>query len=398
MRQRAAIEFSLRWKSTQATHNDRYYLEKVDFWRDIFPGSMGVVLAETDPGDSHTEIFSPGYLVPEYNENNLVSFKRSEITPVQDKMGRLLEPGRYYPKGYFWRPLKSFPVDQTPVRLIEVDDESLVVDTNHPLARYPIKVGAAVHQSSSITVQRGGALNDIAEIITAGGPGMQAPVDGIIYSLDTTSPLPREDESDDALYYRTPRLVHHLDAAARRHVRSFYGRLLKAQTRILDLMSSWESHIPDSTHPCHIHGVGLNEQELQANERLSGYLVHDLNKNPRLPLDGNRFDVAVCTVSIEYLCRPMEVLEEISRLLQPGGIIAITISERWFPGKQVDKWADLHPFERQGLVLSYLLDQGSFRNIQTESIRGYPRPEDDNYSDRMSSSDALYFIWATCVK
>jgi SAM-dependent methyltransferase len=94
----------------------------------------------------------------------------------------------------------------------------------------------------------------------------------------------------------------------------------------------------------------------------------------------------------------MEVLEEISRLLQPGGIIAITISERWFPGKQVDKWADLHPFERQGLVLSYLLDQGSFRNIQTESIRGYPRPEDDNYSDRMSSSDALYFIWATCVK
>ena len=54
-------------------------------------------------------------------------------------------------------------------------------------------------QSSSITVQRGGALNDIAEIITAGGPGMQAPVDGVIYSLDTTSPLPREDESDDAL-------------------------------------------------------------------------------------------------------------------------------------------------------------------------------------------------------
>jgi SAM-dependent methyltransferase len=398
MRQRAAIEFSLCWNSRQATHNDRYYMEKVDFWRDILPGSMGDVLPETDPGDSHTEIFTPGCLVPAYVDKKLVTCSRSAITPGQGRNGLVLEPGRYYPKGYFWKPLGSFPVDQTPVRLTHIDDSSLVIDTNHPLSCYPLEVRALVHQRSSIAAQRGGALNDIAEHITAGGPGMQASHDEVRYSLSARAPLRREDETDDSLYYRTPRLVHHLDAAARCHVRSLYGRLCTPRTRILDLMSSWESHIPDSLHSCHVEGLGLNEQELLANKRLAGYLVHDLNKDPRIPLADSSFDAIVCTVSIEYLCRPLEVLSEIARLLVPGGILAITISERWFPGKQIRKWADLHPFERQGVVMNYLLDQGSFGNIQTESIRGYPRPAEDKYSDRMSKSDSLYFIWAACLK
>ena len=389
MRKRAAVEFSLCWNSHHAAHNDRYFIEKVDFWRDIIPGSMGNGLAEITTGQPLSERFAPGELVPEYRENNLVSFRKSQVSPAQDRDGLILEAGRYYPKGYFWKPLGSFPTNQTPVRLAQVGDSSLVVDINHPLARYPLQVKAVVHRSSSISAQRGGALNDVAEIITAGGPGMQAPVDEIRYSISDGSPLPREDQSDDVFYYRTPRLVHHLDATARRQVRSLYGRLLKPQARILDVMSSWESHIPDSLHSSCIEGIGLNEQELQANTHLSTYLIHDLNKDPRLPIADNMFDAAVCTVSIEYLCRPLEVLSEISRILVPGGILVITVSERWFPGKQVRHWADLHPFERQGAVMNYLLDEGSFTNIETESSRGYPRPADDKYSSRLSRSDSL---------
>jgi SAM-dependent methyltransferase len=159
-------------------------------------------------------------------------------------------------------------------------------------------------------------------------------------------------------------------------------------------MSSWDSHIPDSHASCRIEGLGLNEQELQANPRLSAYLIQDLNRQPVLPYPKNSFDAVICTVSIEYICRPWRLFSEIARILKPGGIVAITVSERWFPGRQVNPWAELHPFERQGLVVSHVCDQANFNNIQTESIRGYPRPRDDQYSSRMSSSDPLYFVWA----
>ncbi|NNF45728.1 MAG: methyltransferase domain-containing protein [Desulfofustis sp.] len=398
MRNRAAIEFSLHWKSRYAVHNDRCYIDKIDFWRDIFPGSMGDKLEKLDARHIHSETFRPGELVPNYNDKNLLVIRNPPHTPATGITKVTLEPGRYYPKGYFWKPLSSFPTDQTPVRLVEADDSSLVIDTNHPLAGYPLQVEALVKHTSTIAAQRGGSLNDIAQIITARGPGMQAPVDEIRYSFGGATPLKREDESNDRLYYRSPRLVHHLDATARNLVSSFYGQILENGTRIFDLMSSWESHIPESLESCHVEGLGLNQQELEANGRLSSFMVHDLNEQPVIPVAESSFDAAVCTVSIEYLCRPLEVLSELARILVPGGILALTISERWFPGKQVARWEDLHPFERQGIVLSYLLDQGAFTDIHTESVRGYPRPADDRYADKMSNSDSLYFIWARCTK
>lgn len=397
MIRRASIEFSLCWKSTRVDHNDKLFIEKVDFWRDIFPGSMGTALADMSSGDSYAETFSPGELVPKYTEENLVTLNKSQLSISRDQNGLILEPGRYYPKGYFWKPLGSFTADRTPVKLVDINSTSLVVDLNHPLARYPLQIKALVHQNSSISAQRGGSLNDIAEIITENGPGMQASGDEISYSLSGATPLPRDDDSDDLLYHREPRLVHHLDETARYNVRSLYGRLLKPHYHILDLMSSWESHIPKSLHSCRVDGLGLNEQELQANGRLSGYLIHDLNKEPKLPYENDSFDAAVCTVSIEYLSRPQEVLSELTRIIRPDGILVITVSERWFPGKQIHPWADLHPFERQSVVMNYLLDQGKFEDINTESIRGYPRPENDKYSNQMSHSDSLYFIWATCT-
>ena len=398
MRKRAAIEFSLHWQSRYAIHNDRYYLDKIDFWRDIFPGSMGTALQKLDIGQTHREIFSPGKLVQNYDDKNLVVIKNSPHASIPGNKKITLEPGRYYPKGYFWKPLSSFPTDQTPVRLAKQGDTSLVIDTNHPLAGYPLQVEAVVLHTSAIAAQRGGSLNDIADMLTARGPGMQAPPDDIRYSISGDTVLKREDEADDRLYYQSPRMVHHLDAAARNQVSSFYGRILANGTRILDLMSSWVSHIPDSLATCQVEGLGLNEQELAANGRLSNYMVHDLNEEPVIPLADNSFDAVVCTVSVEYLCRPLEVFAELARILVPGGVLGLTISERWFPGKQVDFWADLHPFERQGVVLNYLLDQGSFKDIRTESLRGYPRPAGDRYADRMSLSDSLYFIWARCNK
>jgi len=121
-RKRAAIEFSLLWESRHAGHNDRLFIEKIDFWRDVLPGSLGEALAGSTMVESHAETFAPGTLVRPHAKANIITFKKSQLSAVSNPGKAAFKPGRFYPKSFFWRPLQSFPADQTPVRLIHVDD------------------------------------------------------------------------------------------------------------------------------------------------------------------------------------------------------------------------------------------------------------------------------------
>ncbi|MFM2158270.1 MAG: hypothetical protein RLZZ124_744, partial [Cyanobacteriota bacterium] len=76
------------------------------------------------------------------------------------------------------------------------------------------------------------------------------------------------DESDDALFYTQPRFVHHLDGAFRSRLTRLYREHLKPQWRVLDLMSSWVSHLPEDVTYTEVIGHGLNADELAANPRL----------------------------------------------------------------------------------------------------------------------------------
>ncbi|HSO66707.1 MAG TPA: class I SAM-dependent methyltransferase, partial [Desulfatirhabdiaceae bacterium] len=104
-------------------------------------------------------------------------------------------------------------------------------------------------------------------------------------------------------------------------------------------------------------------------------------------------DAVVCTASIEYLTRPVEVISEISRILKPGGLLVMTFSNRWFPPKVIRIWTELHEFERMGLVLEYMMLTGSFENLHTFSMRGLPRPETDKYFGQQRYSDPVYAVW-----
>ena len=64
-----------------------------------------------------------------------------------------------------------------------------------------------------------------------------------------THPLPpqaftRMDESADEEFYREPRLVTHIDDGAIAAVTQLYRETLPAGGAILDVMSSWISHLP----------------------------------------------------------------------------------------------------------------------------------------------------------
>ena len=145
----------------------------------------------------------------------------------------------------------------------------------------------------------------------------------------------RVDDSDDALFYAVPRLVVHIDdatiAASRRHI----ARLLPAGADLLDLMSSWVSHLPGDVAYGRVAGLGMSREELAGNPRLSDFAVHDLNAAPRLPYPDASFDAVLCAVSVQYLTRPVEVLAEAARVLRPGGRALVALSHRCFPTKAI---------------------------------------------------------------
>jgi SAM-dependent methyltransferase len=175
----------------------------------------------------------------------------------------------------------------------------------------------------------------------------------------------RLDESADALFYDTPRFVTHIDDAAIAAVTQLYREYVPADGELLDLMSSWISHLPAEVAYRRVIGLGMNREELAANPRLHSWVVQDLNRNPRLPFDDAQFDAAGICVSVDYLTRPVEVLRECGRVLRPGAPLVITFSNRCFPTKVIAAWRMLDDRGHQELVARYFTESGNWTEIQT---------------------------------
>lgn len=172
----------------------------------------------------------------------------------------------------------------------------------------------------------------------------------------------RQDESDDALFYASARKVVHIDDSAIALLRdSIFAKTLPARASILDLMSSWRSHLPPALSPLHVVGVGMNAEEMTDNPQLSEYRVHDLNADPTLDFADATFDAAVCTVSVQYLTRPLEVFREVRRVLKPGGAFVVSFSNRCFPPKAIWVWLYTDDEKHQALVSDYFRRVGFVR-------------------------------------
>lgn len=186
----------------------------------------------------------------------------------------------------------------------------------------------------------------------------------------------RIDEEDDAWFYETPRLVYHIDEHAVAALTEFYRGVLPQGGVLLDLMSSWVSHLPPKVGYAEIIGHGMNAAELAANPRLGRWFVRDLNKDPRLPLDDDSIDAATICVSVQYLQHPVAVLREVARVLRPGGPVVISFSNRCFWTKAVAIWRGLDDAGHARLVELYLREAG-FAHIETHRLAEWIEDERD---------------------
>lgn len=195
-----------------------------------------------------------------------------------------------------------------------------------------------------------------------------------------------QDTLPDTLFYSEPRRVVHLDDAAIAQVAALYRELLPAGGALLDLMSSWRSHLPTDAPYARVAGLGLNKDEMRDNAQLTEHTVHDLNASPVMPYADREFDAACCAVSVQYLRKPAQVFREVGRVLKSGAPFIITYSNRCFPTKAINLWLETSDEEHGDLIALYFAAAGNWSGITRRDCR--------TTKAKVFRSDPLYAVWA----
>lgn len=194
----------------------------------------------------------------------------------------------------------------------------------------------------------------------------------------------RQDETADREFYSVPRLTVHIDEGAIAAATALYRELLPLGGAILDLMSSWRSHLPADVTFGRVVGLGMNDEEMRENEQLDAHVVHDLNAGGRMPFDDDEFDAAICTVSVQYMTRPVETFREVQRVLRPGAPFILTYSNRCFPTKAVAAWLATDDTQHANIVATYFAESGGWSDVVAQ----------DRSPSRGRYGDPLYGVWA----
>ena len=200
------------------------------------------------------------------------------------------------------------------------------------------------------------------------------------------------DSSEDSLFYSFPRFVTHVDDNFINQLTDLYQQKLQPQTRILDLMSSWVSHLPAEMEFSHVSAQGMNEEELERNPRLDDYIVQNLNFDPKLPFADEDFHAVLCAVSVQYLEYPEAIFSEIARVLKSNGIAIFSFSNRMFYQKAISAWRDATDRQRIHLVKSYFQSIPDFEDPEVIATQ----PELPNFLQMLGigSQDPFYAVFA----
>ncbi len=174
----------------------------------------------------------------------------------------------------------------------------------------------------------------------------------------------RIDTGADTLFYQTPRFVQHIDDTTIAALTAFYRERVPEGARVLDLMSSWVSHLPAEIRYDEVTGLGMNAAELERNPRLHVWELHDLNDDPELPFADAAFDAVVNAVSVQYLAEPVRVFASVARVLRPGGISVVALSHRCFPTKAIRAFHGASGARRLEIAASYHEMAGGFDRIE----------------------------------
>lgn len=186
------------------------------------------------------------------------------------------------------------------------------------------------------------------------------------------SDFERFDRTPDSIFYSIPRLTRHIDDGAVSALRNYCARNIAPNARdVLDLCASIESYLPNGDvwpNRRRVAGLGMNADELASNSSLTEFVVHDLNRDAKLPYESSSFDSVLCALSIDYLVHPVEVCAEVGRVLRPNGTFVVAFSDRVFSTKAVSIWMAGGNEDHVYTVGSYLHFSDVFEDISAADL------------------------------
>ena len=381
------IKISAAWHSNTCRHREDHYFQRVDIEHRIDIGRQTIEPAALQSGKPYRLKLLPGDLIPARDLGFVRTLARPSVSSV-----RRLVVGQYYPTELF---LPAADGMSGYVQLTDLHDNELSIDMNHPLSDSLIHIDIRIidqHESTAML-----KLAECLQIMLRDGPGMQACNILPEYTINADNTR-RLDETDDALHYQQPDFEDTFDRIGGQALSDAYAEFLQPGMRILDIMCGAQSYLPSRISGLHATGIGLNEQELQANRQLAEYFVHNVNRDRKLPFEDNQFDAIVFTAAVEYLVDPHETFRELHRITRPNGTIIVSFTDHWNSYKNIALWQELPLFERLRLVMTYLGQGGNISKPGTLTIRGLERDtEDRRYPDK-PEADPVFICYATVDK
>ena len=166
------------------------------------------------------------------------------------------------------------------------------------------------------------------------------------------------DFSDDKIFYNKPRFVQHLSPSFRLRLTNLYSEYLFEHHIVLDLMSSWVSHLPSNTRYKKVIGHGMNESELSSNSRLDSYWIQNLNESQNMPIEDSSVDICLIVAGWQYLQYPEKVCIELSRILKNDSLLLISFTNRAFWTKSPYIWTNSSEDQRIEYVKNILSSNG----------------------------------------
>ncbi len=362
---------TIRWQGQDAAFADSHIVANFRPGFDRLPQSLVPELRNSMPGDRLRQTFEPGELLEPYRPELRQRLSRECFRLPEPAMNTGI--GRFHPVAWFQG--LELPSDTKPAycRIIDLDDRQIAIDLNHPLAGKDIELELHILGRNKMPPTPGTPPKDLTALLCNNGPGMQDRLPQRETDFDDRQPLPRLDEGDDAAFFAEPSLEPYWSRAALEQVSRLYRRLLQPGRRVLDLMAGVHSPLQEAgIKSLSVSCAGLNAVELDRNPVCSERRALNVNRDLPLPWPERHFDAVLIHAAIEYVTRPDDLFDELHRVLQPGGRLVITFSNRWVEEKVVRLWTGLQDFERHGLLLSWLRRQGGFTDCRGCSIRDLP--------------------------
>ena len=231
----SASMVTLRWQSYETAHED------VCFFAGLSPRDVMLTLAGRDTPELHLE---PGEIVPDWDPRLVIDIDDTQFNRTPSSFVRMApRVGQHYPTRLLVGMAPEVVGDARVFRCVLQCPDGLRIDLNPPLSGVAARLSAVAVDSD----QSEGPGRDQAALrsrLFQTGPGLQARRRDTSPDWPTETDLKREDENDDALFYTEPRFVTHIDDTTIEQVSKLYTRLLDPGARVLDIMSSWISHLP----------------------------------------------------------------------------------------------------------------------------------------------------------